>query len=107
MGIEVNRNGLLSQKNFFHADIARYRPTETIVILSDKVTIGKWTGFSKTAKEASIMSNNFKRIENKDKHLVASFDPDTRTILIKRGNCLTAIRILPDGQLEVDGEIVA
>ncbi len=52
------------------------------------------------------MSDNIAKVKNKEQHRIADYDRSSQTLWIKHGDCLTAIRILPDGQLEVDGKVV-
>ncbi len=47
------------------------------------------------------MNAKTQEIRNSDRHLVGKFDPATATILIERKGCLTTIRLLPDGNIEI------
>lgn len=48
------------------------------------------------------VKNVVKDIRNRDRRLVARWNPNTATLEIQAKGCLTSIRFLPDGEIRVD-----
>ena len=62
----------------------------------------RYIGGKKKAKEAHLMKETkIREIRNSKHHLVGKYNPERRTIQIKRKGDVTIIRILPDGEIGV------